>query len=53
MIGWLFRWFWSYAPRFPTETQWNMERDEDAWEAVTVALERIADELEQWGEGKR
>ena len=48
MIGWLFRWFWSYAPRPPTETQWNMEREIDAWEGVTEQLERIADALEHW-----
>ena len=48
MIKWLFRRFWMEAPSFRSETQWNMEREEDAWEAITVQLERIADALEHW-----
>lgn len=48
MISWLFRKFWKYAPSPPTETQWNMVQEEDAWEGVRYELERIADALEHW-----
>ena len=29
------------------ETQWNMEREADAWEELTLAVERIASVLER------
>ena len=48
MIGWLIRRFWRYAPHMTSETQFNTETKEDAWEGVRYQLERIADALEHW-----
>lgn len=52
MIFWLFRKFanvfWDEHSHPPTETQWNMVQEEDAWEGVRYQLERIADALEHW-----
>ena len=48
MITWLFRRFWRQAPNMGSETQWNTETNEDAWEGVRYQLERIADALEHW-----
>jgi len=49
MITWLFRRFvrvfWNEYSHPPTETQWNMVQEEDAWEGIRVQLERIADAL--------
>jgi len=51
MITWLFRRFvrvfWNEYSHPPTETQWNMVQEEDAWEGIRVQLERIADALNQ------
>lgn len=46
MIRWLARIFWSEYNHPPTETQWNMVQEEDAWEGIRYELERIADALE-------
>lgn len=48
MISWLFSRFWRQAPHMGSETQWNTEANEDAWEGVRYQLERIADALEHW-----
>ena len=48
VITWLFRRFWRQAPNMGSETQWNTETNEDAWEGVRYQLERIADALEHW-----
>lgn len=48
VITWLFRRFWRQAPNMSSETQWNTETNEDAWEGVRYQLERIADALEHW-----
>ena len=47
MISWLFSKFWRAAPSFRTETAWNMEQGQDAWEGVRYELERIANALER------
>ncbi len=51
MITWLFRRFvrifWDEYSHPPTETQWNMVQEEDAWEGIRVQLERIANALNQ------
>tara|TARA_R100001163_G_C5007128_1_gene154277 strand:+ start:282 stop:443 length:162 start_codon:yes stop_codon:yes gene_type:complete len=46
ILKYLFRKFWQYAPPMWGESQWNMDREEDAWEGVRYQLERIADALE-------
>ena len=46
MLKWIARRFWSEAPSMKSETAWNMEREEDAWEALTLAVERVAEALE-------
>jgi len=48
MIRWLARIFWDECKHPPTETQWNMVQEEDAWEGVRYQLERIAEALEHW-----
>jgi len=51
MITWLFRRFvrifWDEYSHPPTETQWNMVQEEDAWEGIRIQLERIADALNE------
>lgn len=46
MLSWIFRKFWSEAPRFQSEEIWSPEMEEDGIWVIYQELRRIAEALE-------